>query len=115
MQFALLLYDNESFHEKSESDQQTIIAEHMAFSESLQKSGALVSGEPLETSSTAKTVRASGLVEDGPYADTKEQLGGFYVIDVDDMSAAIEWARKCPALKDNGSVEVRAVPNYAGE
>lgn len=115
MQFTLFLYDDESFHDKPEAEQQAIVAEHMAFSEKLQAAGVMVGGEPLEQSSLAKTLRAAGGVEDGPFAATKEQLGGFYIIDVDSVEVALEWARQCPVHMDGGTIEVRPVPNYSGE
>ena len=115
MQFSLLLYDDESFHAKPEAEQQQIVAEHMAFSEKLRESGAYVGGEPLDPSSAAKTLRAGGTVEDGPFADTKEQLGGFYIIEVENVDAAVEWARQCPVHTHSGTIEIRPVPNYSGE
>ena len=115
MQFSLLLYDDESFHNKPEAEQQQIVGEHMAFSEKLRTSGVFVGGEPLDPSAMAKTLRTGGTVEDGPFADTKEQLGGFYIIDVESLDAAIEWARQCPTHKNDGTIEVRPVPNYAGD
>ena len=115
MQFSLLLYDDESFHAKPEPEQEKIVAEHIAFSEKLRASGAYVGGEPLDPSSSAKTLRAGGAVEDGPFADSKEQLGGYYIIDVESIDAAVEWARQCPTHKENGTIEVRPVPNYSGE
>jgi hypothetical protein len=68
-------------------------------------------GKGLEPPSTGTTVRlrdGERIVQDGPYADTKEQLGGFFVIDVPDLDAALDWAARCPAATD-GVVEVRPV------
>ena len=73
--------------------------------------GILVGGEALHPSGTATTLRLSGgrrEVQDGPYAATKEQLGGFYVIDVPDLDTALEWAARNPAAS-SGAVEVRPV------
>jgi len=114
MQFSLFLYDNESFHDHPEAKQMEIVGEYMAYSEKLKAAGAFIGGEPLDPSSSAKTLRAGGRVEDGPYADTKEQLGGFYIIEVASEAEAISWARECPAFKHGGSIEVRPIPNYAG-
>jgi hypothetical protein len=78
--------------------------------EELRESGAFEAGEGLQPSETATTVRVSGdgsdpSVTDGPFAETKEQLGGFYLIDVEDLDAALEWAKKLPIR--GGGVEVR--------
>ena len=69
----------------------------------------MAGGKGLEPPSTATTVRFRGgerTVQDGPYADTKEQLGGFFIIDVPDLDTALEWAARCPAIT-GGAVEVR--------
>lgn len=113
MQFALFLYDREDFQSLSEAEQAAIIDQYRAYGELLEKAGAFVSGEPLEHSSTGRTLRPAGGVEDGPYSETKEQLGGFYVIEAENLEAAVDWARKCPAHTHGGHVEVRPIPNYA--
>ncbi|HEU4808219.1 MAG TPA: YciI family protein [Homoserinimonas sp.] len=80
-----------------------------AYAKSLNDSGALISAEVLQSvaKSTTVTLRDGGLkVQDGPFADTKEQLGGTFVIDVPDLDAALAWAEKCPAAQ-YGVVEVR--------
>ncbi|WP_375550852.1 YciI family protein [Rhodophyticola porphyridii] len=82
-----------------------------AYTRALVDAGILVGGEALHPSHTATTLRmANGQreVQDGPYAATKEQLGGFYVIDVPDLDAALEWAARNPAAS-SGAVEVRPV------
>ena len=112
MKYALFLYDNEDFQTMTPEDQSAIVGEYAAYSEILEKAGAFVFGEPLDESARAKTLRTGGSVEDGPYADTKEQLGGFYVIEAASMDEAVEWARKCPSLRHGGQVEVRPVPDY---
>lgn len=113
MQFALFLYDTEDFQSLPESEQAAIIGQYMAYSQMLEKAGAYVSGEPLDHSGTARTLRPSGSVEDGPYSETREQLGGYYVIEAENLDAAMEWARKCPSHKHGGHIEVRPIPNYA--
>jgi hypothetical protein len=78
--------------------------------------GVLLGGEGLEPSTTAKTVRVRDgerLVSDGPFAETKEQLGGFYLLDCKDLDQAIEWAAKVP-VPDGEPVEIRPVMDYAG-
>lgn len=89
-----------------------------AFSEALTKAGVNESGAALEPPSTATVVSVRDgkrTVEDGPYPDTKEQLGGFMIIDVPDMESAATWAAQCPAAK-NGFVDARPIMDYsAGE
>lgn len=82
-----------------------------AYTKALVEAGVLVGGEALHPSSTATTLRVTGGardIHDGPYADTKEQFGGFYVIDVPDLDAALAWAARNPAAAD-GAVEVRPI------
>jgi hypothetical protein len=77
--------------------------------EALTRSGVLVSAGGLQPPDTATTVRLQEgrrIVQDGPFADTKEQLGGYFVIDVADLDVALEWAERCPSASD-ASVEVR--------
>ncbi|MEL6662205.1 MAG: YciI family protein [Pseudomonadota bacterium] len=115
MKFALFLYDTEDFQSMSEAEQAEIVGQYGAYSELLEKAGAFVYGEPLDHSGASKTLRPSGTVEDGPYGDTKEQLGGFYIIEADSLDAAVAWARKCPSHAHGGHIEVRPVPNYMDE
>ncbi len=97
------------------AEQQKGAAAYNAFTEALKKSGALSGSNRLQPASTATTVRiANGKsqVLDGPYADTKEQLGGYYLIDVADLDAALAWAARCPGAS-HGIVEVRPVWSMA--
>lgn len=84
------------------------------YTEELTNAGAMVAGEGLQPSATATTIRIGEgderITVDGPFAETKEQLGGFYLIDVDDLDTALEWARKIPAR--GGAIEVRPVLDY---
>ncbi len=83
----------------------------MAYAQAVRESGCVVGGAGLQAPDTAATVRLVGgkrQVEDGPYADAKEQLGGFFIIDVPSIDAALEWAARSPAAAA-GSVEVRPV------
>lgn len=82
-----------------------------AYTRALVEAGILVGGEALHPSGSAATLRlvdGSRRIEDGPYADTREQLGGFFVIDVPDLETALEWAARNPAAS-SGAVEVRPV------
>ncbi len=86
-------------------------AEFAAFHDALAKSGAYVGGERLKPTAEAKSVRVrdqKAVVLDGPYADTQEQLGGYYLIDVPDIDAAVEWAKQCPSAR-GGTIEVRPI------
>ena len=85
-----------------------MLGAYMAYTNALQAAGAHLGSNALQPTQTATTARGSSVI-DGPYAETKEQLGGYYLIDVPDLDAALEWAKKCPAAQDGGAVEVRPV------
>jgi hypothetical protein len=83
----------------------------MAYTEALKNAGVLAGVNRLQPASTATTVRVAdgkSQVLDGPYADSKEQLGGYYLIDVPDLDAAVSWAARCPGAS-HGIVEVRPI------
>ncbi|WDI31077.1 YciI family protein [Hyphococcus flavus] len=93
------------------------MGEWYAYGDAMTKEGVFISGAPLEPPSSATVVSVrNGVrkVEDGPFPDAKEQLGGFFIIDTADMNAAADWAARCPAAK-NGVVEARPVMEYEGE
>lgn len=110
MQYALLIYEDESaYRDEDGRAWREIIEAHGAFAGELAEKGLLRGGAGLNTVDTATTVRkAKGehTLHDGPFAEAKEQLGGFYLIEVDDLDAALAWARKVP-LGGDGAVEVR--------
>jgi len=92
------------------------MGEWYAYGDSMTKAGVYLDGAALEPPASATVVSVrDGVrkVEDGPFPDAKEQLGGFFVIDAPDVNAAAEWAAKCPAAK-NGFVDVRPVMDYEG-
>ena len=109
MQYMLLLYEDESVYGPNKSNPafEEIVAKHMAF---VQELGATrLTGAGLKSASTATTVRTKDgakSVHDGPFSETKEQLGGFYLIEAPDLDAAIAIAKRVPISK-NGSVEIR--------
>ncbi|MBV8702534.1 MAG: YciI family protein [Acetobacteraceae bacterium] len=116
MQYMLLLYEDEAIYgpDKAGPAMREITAKHMEFSAGL--GSARVAGAGLKSAATATTVRSVGgtkTVHDGPFAETKEQLGGFYVIDVPDLDAAIALAKRLPMLQD-GVVEIRPVLGPGG-
>jgi len=112
MQYLLLLYSNEhGWDSLTPEQQQQGAAAYKAYTEALQKSGALKGSNRLQPTSTATTVRnenGKAQVLDGPYADSKEQLGGYYLIEAPDLDAAIAWANRCPGAS-HGTIEVRPV------
>ena len=112
MQYLLLIYDEENvWSTMSESDRNAVYAEYGAYTNALQVSGALVGANQLQPTATATSVRIRGgeqLVTDGPFAETKEALGGYYLIDVDTIDEALEWAAKIPSAR-YGTIEVRPI------
>ena len=114
MKYALLIYAAEKdWTEKSGEEQGRIYAEYMNYSIDLKKSGKMLSCEPLDPTSTATTIRVRDgktIPTDGPFAETKEQLGGIYVIEVKDLNEAITWASKIPDAR-TGSIEIRPLMN----
>jgi hypothetical protein len=112
MQYLLALYMDESGWTKMTPEQQQQgVAAYGAYTEALKSAGVLVGSNRLRPSSTATTGRtANGKTQvlDGPFAESKEQLAGYYLIDVPDLDAAMLWAGRCPAAQ-HGIVEVRAV------
>ena len=112
MQYLLMIYGNEARMAAAPTEAVTqMSAAYVAYTEALKKAGAYVGGERLKPVQTATTVRiAEGKTKVlvGPYADTKEQLGGYYVIEAADMDAAISWAARCPGAS-TGTMEVRPI------
>jgi hypothetical protein len=112
MQYLLLIYSDEKamLSATPEATTQTIAA-YAAYTEAMKKAGVLLGANRLKPTSTATTVRSPNgktTVLDGPYADTKEQLGGYYMIDAPDLDSALSWASKCPGAA-HGSMEVRPI------
>jgi hypothetical protein len=94
-------------------EQGRIYAEYWNYSTELKKSGKMISCEPLDPTSTATTIRVldgKTIPTDGPFADTKEQLGGIYVIDLKDLNEAMAWTSKIPDTR-TGSIEIRPLMN----
>lgn len=112
MKYMLLIYGNEAAAQTAnKADMEQMLAAYGAYSEALQKAGVMVDGNRLQRAASATTVRTNGSktnVLDGPYAETKEQLGGYYMIDVPDLDAALSWAARCPGAS-HGAIEVRPI------
>ncbi len=112
MQYLLTLYTDESgWGQLTPEQQQAGTAAYMAYSQALKSAGALVNSNRLKPSATATTLRTTNgktQVLDGPFAESKEQLAGYYLIEAPDLDAAMQWAGRCPAVQ-HGVVEVRAI------
>lgn len=112
MQYALLIYESpEAFDSRSEGPASSYVAAWRSYHESLVASGSYLGGDPLKVPQTGSTVRMRDgrrQIQDGPYANTKEQLGGFILMELPSLDAALEWASRCPAA-GYGSVEVRPI------
>jgi hypothetical protein len=112
MQYLLTLYAEEAgFQRLTAEQQQQGVAAYMAYTEALKQAGALVGSnrlQPIATATTVRTVDGKTQVLDGPYADTKEQLGGYYLIEAPNLDAALSWAARCPGAQ-HGIIELRPV------
>ena len=112
MNYMLLIYDRESnWSALSQKEQEAIYHEYMAFTKELRDSGAYVAGDALQPVATATTVRVregKTMQTDGPFAETREQLGGYYLVQAKDLDEAVKIAAKIPSAR-MGAVEVRAV------
>jgi len=112
MQYLCLIYTDESAEARMTREEgQAVMGEYFAFTEGIKKSGHYVGGNPLQPTKTASTVRVrQGKMSttDGPFAETKEQLGGYYLIEAKDLNEAIQVASRIPSVK-TGSIEVRPI------
>ncbi len=112
MKYLCLIYDEEKkMGAMSKSDADAFMGEYFAFTEGIKKSGHYVGGEALKPVHTATTVRVRNgkmSTTDGPFAETKEQLGGYYLIEARDLNDALQIAAKIPSAR-SGSVEVRPI------
>jgi hypothetical protein len=108
----LLYYDESASPEPGSPELNERIAAYGEFTQAVQEAGVLQAGDALQGTATATVVRAGGngspVTTDGPYAETKEQLGGFYILDCENLDEAVEWAAKIPAAS-HGMVEVRPI------
>jgi hypothetical protein len=112
MQYLLLIHDDEQkWSTLSEHEYADIVEGYLSLTAELQERGAYVGSNRLAPTSTASTVRVrdgQDVVTDGPFAETKEQLGGYYLIDVESLDEALEWAARMPTAR-TGSIEVRPI------
>lgn len=111
MKYILLIYgDEQRWNEATDAEKQQTYEAHNAYGEAMAQAGVMRGGYELKPISTATTIRFDGgkaTTLDGPFAETKEQLGGYYVIEADNLEQALEWAAKMPGMESGGAVEVR--------
>ncbi|HET9441184.1 MAG TPA: YciI family protein [Longimicrobiales bacterium] len=113
MRYLILIYENEATTTHDEAEFQ----KWMQYTDDLKASGCYLGGEALHPTSSATTVRVKNgkrVVTDGPFAETKEQLGGFYLVDCKDLDEALKWAEKIPSA-DRGPVEVRPIMDFEAQ
>ncbi len=110
MKYMLLIYSNEAaMQAASKAQSEQMMGAYVAYTEAMRKAGVIVGGDRLQPSTASTTVRVAdgkSKVLNGPYAESKEQLGGYYLVDVPDLDAALSWAARCPGAS-HGVVEVR--------
>ena len=115
MKYLCLIYDDEKQIEgMSQADSEAFMGEYFSFTESVRQGGQYVAGEALHPVATATTVRIRNgklSTTDGPFAETKEQLGGFYLVEAADLNEAIQIASRIPSAR-TGSIEVRPVVDF---
>ncbi|MDA1349784.1 MAG: YciI family protein [Chloroflexi bacterium] len=117
MKYACLIYSDESGMATATQEQmQEVMGAYWKFEEEIGKAGVKLGGEALQPTMTATTVQVKNgktLTSDGPFAETKEQLGGFYLIEAKDLDEAISWAAKIPGAWLGGRIEVRPVIDFS--
>jgi len=118
MQYLLVIYEDEKSRKtRTPEDMESMVGRYFKLNDALKEAGAFIAGDALEPTSTATTVRVrngKSTFTDGPFAETMEQLGGYYLIEAKDLDEALKWASQIPAA-ENGSVEVRPImqiPNH---
>jgi hypothetical protein len=113
MRYLILIYENEATMPQDEAEFQ----KWFQYTDELKASGCYLGGEALHPTSSATTVRVKDgkrIVTDGPFAETKEQLGGFYMVDCKDLDEALKWAEKIPSA-GRGPVEVRPIMDFGSD
>ncbi len=112
MEYMLLIFSNETgMQSASKADESQMLAAYGAYTEAMKKAGVMTGGNRLQPTASATTVRVANgksQVLNGPYAETKEQLGGYFLINVPDLDAALSWAARCPGAS-HGTIEVRPI------
>jgi hypothetical protein len=115
MRYMMLIYTDENIEaQRAPAENETYMAGYYAFTNEVRERGVFLNGDALQPTTTATTVRVHNgkiVATDGPFAETKEQLGGFYILECKDLDEAIELAAKIPAAKE-GSVEIRPILEF---
>jgi hypothetical protein len=118
MQYLLLIYESEAAHTSRTPEQnEAVIGGYLKFDAELKETGKMLGGDALQPTMTATSVRVrdgKALTTDGPFAETKEQLGGFYLVDVANLDEALALAAKIPTA-NTGTIEVRPVMKFDDE
>ena len=117
MKYLCLIYQNEETSARNAQQGVPMSQEYFAFTQEIQKSGHMLGGNALQPATTATTVRVrNGTVSttDGPFAETKEQLGGYYLLEASDLNDAIQVAARIPGAK-TGSIEVRPIMVFSNQ
>ncbi len=116
MQYLLLIYTPETVEAAmTPAEQETYMAGYFAFTKAVDEAKVIVAGEALQPTATATTVRVRDgqtVLTDGPFAETKEQLGGYYLLDCANLDQAIQWAVQIPGVA-HGCVEIRPIMSFA--
>jgi hypothetical protein len=117
MRYMLLLWENEAISAaQSKEEREAVFAEYMAFTSDIRAKGVYQAGDPLLPSETASTVRVrngKAVTTDGPFAETREQLGGYYIVECETLEEACGYAARIPGARD-GAIEVRPIMEFDG-
>ena len=115
MKYMMLIYGQEGgFGDMPEDQQQAVLKSWFDYTEDMEKAGVLLAGDALQPTASATSVRVRDgktLTTDGPFAETKEQLGGYYLMEVPSLDEALDWAARCPGAPF-GTIEVRPVMTF---
>ncbi|HEX7036780.1 MAG TPA: YciI family protein [Pseudomonadales bacterium] len=117
MRYLLLIWENEALSAaRSDQENEAVMAEYIALTRDMRERGVFRAGDPLLPSETATTVRVrkgETLTTDGPFAETREQLGGYYIVECETLEEACGWAARIPTARD-GAIEVRPILEIDG-
>lgn len=117
MKYLLMIYTNEQLDaQRTAEESEANMGQYYAFTNDVREAGVMVAGEALHPTTAATTVRVRNgqtTSTDGPFAETKEQLGGYYLLDCENLDEAIKWAAKIPGARE-GSIEIRPIWEFEG-
>lgn len=116
MKYMLLIYGAQDAQPQTEEAVQRVMDEYWAYEKAVADAGVRIASDALQGVETATTVQVRDdgerVVTDGPFAETREILGGYYLLDVPDLDAALDWAARCPGAKYGSKIEVRPVMEF---